>query len=438
MVSANSLVRVKAADGSQTEGIVTSLSGNNAVVNKQAVDLSNLIWLYNPKDASIVEEGMHAECLYGDESDSASVEYYAGTIGPINSLDNSFSFLYDDGDVREVATTFMLKKLPLPEILQQLNQNIVVGATGTCLYRDDGEYYEGTVTKDNGDGTYTFSFEDGDVCKDAKTEELRDLVALSHVTERLLDETADKYDQEQQQQQQQDDVDDDLQFAANPYEEDFADDFDEEDIEEKPETGSSSAQTLTKSNSDLNVILSSTGVLPEDANKKSVRINLEESSKINLDASQDPTNALNNSMLNPPHSELPSRQKHLTPSETISQDLAFAKMFHQDTHFLLIPSNPNSTNTGPIERFHSLSIEYVDLLYQYESANNVMGSRAFTEEEEKEAQSKEQDELAHKAVAETDDQAPFKVKVAGSCPPMTQQTLINSMTALKMRSKVRM
>ncbi|GMH82362.1 hypothetical protein TrST_g12562 [Triparma strigata] len=367
---------------------------------------------------------MRAECLFEDDGD-----YYAGKIGPVQENGESFSFLFDDGDVREMADVSMLKKLPLPEILRELQPQVAVGASGECLYRDDGEYYAGTVATDNGNGTYTFSFVDGDVCEDARPEELRNLVAPPHVMEKILDDTADLYDQEQQQQSQDND---DLQFAG--YEEDFADDFDEE--EEKPET-EEAAQILTKSNSDLNVILSSTGVLPGsegggDAASKSVRINLEESSKINLDASQEPA-VLNSSLLGA-HEELPER-KTQTPAEIISQDLAFAKMFHQDTHSLLIPSNPNSTNTGPLERFHSLSLEYVDLLYQYEAAKNVMGSRVFSEEEEKEQEEKAQDE-ANKGEPETLDQAPFKVKVAQhGHPPQTQQTLINSMTALKMRSK---
>ena len=34
--------------------------------------------------------------------------------------------------------------------------------------------------------------------------------------------------------------------------------------------------------------------------------------------------------------------------------MGFAKMFHQETHPLLIPPNPNSLDTGPAERFFSL------------------------------------------------------------------------------------
>ena len=81
-----------------------------------------------------------------------------------------------------------------------------------CVFREDGELYPGTVTSANPDGTYVFSFEDGDVCPDATEDEIK---GLDGFTEKVLDDVADGQDFE-------DKVAVDDEQEDPPYSEDFA------------------------------------------------------------------------------------------------------------------------------------------------------------------------------------------------------------------------
>ena len=84
------------------------------------------------------------------------------------------------------------------------------------------------------------------------------------------------------------------------------------------------------------------------------------------------------------------------------------------------------------------ALEYGDLLHQYETASTQTGQHSFgggdVDEEAEEDEERIKDHAAMGEIMGTGD----AFRVAAGRPPQTKQQLINSMTALKMRSKALM
>ena len=124
MAQVGSLVRVLPQ---HTEGLVTASSGSGAAMtftvtpqtpNKTAaaplssLPPSALLVLWDPSAPSSLGPGQRAECLFEDDG-----SYYPGSVGSLGSAEGEFTFLFDDGDIREGADATMLRKLPLPDLI---------------------------------------------------------------------------------------------------------------------------------------------------------------------------------------------------------------------------------------------------------------------------------------------------------------------------------
>ncbi|GMH62294.1 hypothetical protein TrRE_jg12461, partial [Triparma retinervis] len=361
---------------------------------------STLDHLWDPADPSQCVEGMRALALFPDDSD-----YYAGRIGTVVEGGSSFEFLFDDGDVLPSTTSSLLKLLPLPELL--IDKDAVrVGMTGQCYYREENELYEGAVGADNGDGTYRFDFDDGDVAPSVYLHDLSHLV--ENVTEKILDEAAEGGDASSDAGALDEFLNDDDQ---NPYGDDFDVSDDDIDIGETspttdaptpavdavshlpPATTTAVASTtpppkpLAQSNSDLNILLTNTTGVPAPD-------------------SSSPPKPETTPQSSPSRSPRPLEESYVDSQSHL--------------HPLLIPPNPLASDTGPAERLQALAQEYVDLEFSYLNALNTS--------------------INHRADDGAEEQLPPPPQDTFAAPPPPsnadkQPLLVNSMTALKMRSK---
>jgi hypothetical protein len=353
---------------------------------------ASLDHLWDPAKPSNCLSGMRALALFPDDS-----EYYAGRIGVLAEID-SFEFLFDDGDVLPSVTSVSLKLLPLPELLVDKDA-VKVGMAGQCYYEEENEFYEGTVGADNGDGTYRFDFNDGDVAPSIYLHDLDFEGNDGAVAEEdpNVDAVLDDF---------LNDEDD------NPYGEDFDvsdDDIDVGEASPTPSAGKAPSETtpprtspaapsavastplppkpLAQSNSDLNILLTNTtGVPAPDSSSPSKP----ETAPVVPSPIPSPR---------PPEQSYVDSQSHLHP--------------------LLIPPNPLASDTGPAERLQALALEYVDLEFSYLNALNTSINHRDDEQGEELPPPPREETFAHPPLANSN----------------KQTLLVNSMTALKMRSK---
>jgi len=255
-LSVGSSVRVSSVFGDTVEyGKVTAVHCSDSVSvmysdrhTDHEVAIERIMHLFDPVRPTEVVKGMRAECLFKDDE-----MYYPGEITEVRvEEDGSFVFAYDDGDVI-IAVPSDLRQLPLLDDKRDSNMlpdnyDVRVGGKFNCKFGDEG-FFPGVIHEINVDGSFVFYFDDGDVNSKVMRSDLRLCVVVDDapVIESEI-ETASPVNEilniKAMEAANKQDAEDD---GYGDYEDDFIDDSMRET--------STPAAHLHQSNSSLNVIL---------------------------------------------------------------------------------------------------------------------------------------------------------------------------------------
>jgi len=124
------------------------------------------------------------------EANDGSGMYYPGSIAKKNT-DGTYEIKFDpksgvsngtykEKDIRKVDAKKTVKKAELPDLPDLPDSsNFQVGDTVQAKWSADGEFYPGTISKKNPNGTYNIDFTDGDQSTNVKETDIRKATELT-------------------------------------------------------------------------------------------------------------------------------------------------------------------------------------------------------------------------------------------------------------------